>query len=431
MKPPHAEAGPAQSICGTLTQMNADTIGSGIVSAHWTCNTPGVIITDGPIGDHIQWQPNIDASLVPNFWVNSQHPVYLYWNAQNGHGCTSIDSSLVTFFEVPSSNGGLDTSVCCKSYHMDGDWSIINHSGIWSTQINSIPPPPGTANFVPATQPDGQVTVTQYGIYNFIWKEMNQGNTTCSDRDTITVEFKTVPMPDAGLDFSVCGLFANICATPSVSGGQWSCPTGGVAYYDAPIDLITHNIASYKDTACTWIRYGSENDTITMYWAEFNGVCNGYDSVNVYFSSIQPAVQLVDPADSVVCGPVYTLLNAQAPSYCSGYWMDTVQMTHFTPTPTNPSPVATIDTVSVYYYGYHHFYCITVNGICRDTSSLVPVKFIENPVAYAGGHYWACLFGPNSHIKTDTVCGLNYEMGAIPSIGTGLWYTQHLSSMFE
>ncbi|MBI5540993.1 MAG: hypothetical protein HY951_13090, partial [Bacteroidia bacterium] len=422
IKPPHAEAGPTQSICGSTSQMAADTIGSGIVNAWWTCpSVPGMVIT--PTGlDPIPWNPNVDATLLgTNFFnPNSQHAVWFYWNAQNGASCNSVDSVLVTFYQKPAANAGIDTAICGKSYDLGGAWSITNHSGIWSTQTNSVPPPPGTANFVPTTTPDAIVTVTDYGVYNFIWKEMNQASTVCFDRDTVRIEFKTVPMPDAGLDFSVCGKFAYICATTSVPGGQWSCPSGGVAYYDAENGNLT---PANQNVPCTWIRYSSENDTVTMYWFENNGSCTGYDSVNVYFSSIQTATQLVDPADSVVCGPVFTLLNAQQPAYGSGYWMDTVQNTTFTPTPTNPSPVATIDTGGVDYYGYHHFYWITVNGMCRDTSEVVPVKFIEMPVANAGPNYWSGLFGNNHRIKTDTVCGLNYEMGAVPSIGDGHWYS--------
>jgi gliding motility-associated-like protein len=413
-----------QSVCGTQTQLLADTIGSGIVNAWWTCDVPGLLIT--PIGlDPVPWHADANAtSLGANFFnSNSQHQVNFIWNAQNGATCVSADTLLVTFYQKPISDAGIDASICGLNYDLTGAWSILAHDGIWSTQTNSVPPPPGTANFIPTTSPTAEVTVTSFGIYNFIWKEMNQGMPSCLDRDTVRIEFKVTPMPDAGLDTSVCGLFARICATPSVSGGQWSCPGGGVAYYDAPINQISHNVPSYKDSICTWIRFGSPNHLVTMYWFENNGFCTGYDSVNVYFGSIQPAVSLVGPTDTTVCGPVFSLLAGQQPDYGYGYWMDTVQNTTYTPSPINNTPIATIDTGGVGYYGWHNFYWITVNGICRDTSVVVPVKFIEQPVANAGPHYWPGLFGNNRQIKTDTVCGLNYEMAAVPSIGNGHWYS--------
>ena len=394
--------------------MNADTIGSGIISAYWSVKPNGPVINLGP--NPVPWDATVDITIMgPNAYHFSVGEYYLYFVAQNGQGCSSIDSTKIVFYDVPVAYAGIDTSVCGKSYDLEGSWSLDNPTGLWSPLTGN----PGSANFTPNDEPLSQVTVTQYGIYYFVWKEMNAANTVCSDRDTITVEFKTVPMPDAGLDFTVCGLFANIIATPSVPGGQWSGPSG-IAYYDG---LYGNYDMSFQDSTSSYIRWPSENDTVTMYWSEFNGVCNGYDSVNVYFSSIQPAESLVDSTDTVVCGPVFTLLNAQQPAYGYGYWMDTVQNTTFSPSPTENGPTATIDTGSVDYYGYHHFYWITVNGVCRDTSEVAPVKFIEMPHAYAGGHYWPGLFGANSHIKTDTVCGLSYEMGAIPSIGDGLWYS--------
>jgi len=412
---PHAEAGPNQSVCGYTTQLQADTIGSGIVSAYWTSSVPGIIINQS---GNIPFNATVDASNVANFYINSQRPVYFYWNTVNGPGCSKVDSVLVTFYEIPEANAGLDTAVCGKSYTFNGAWSIDNPTGLWHSPFPPINP--GTANFTPNNTPNSLVTVTQFGVYQFIWREMNAGNTSCYDIDTITIEFKVTPMPDAGLDQSVCGKFAYICATPSVPGGQWSGPTG-VAFYDAPNGNI---VPSNKDSACTWIRWPSENDTITMYWTEFNGVCYGYDSVNVYFGSIQEAIITTLPSDSLWCGPSYPNLSAVQPAYGYGYWIDAVQNTTFTPSPyENSNLVATIDTGGTTYYGPHYFYWITVNGNCRDTSDVHYVRFIQKPRANAGGNYWAGLFGPNSDIKTDTVCGLNYQMGAIPSIGVGTWYS--------
>lgn len=81
---------------------------------------------------------------------------------------------------------------------------------------------PGTANFINPTQPQTMVTVTQYGIYSFIWREMNAHMPNCYDQDTVQIEFLIAPEPDAGLDVAVCGKFAQLCATPSIPGGYWS-----------------------------------------------------------------------------------------------------------------------------------------------------------------------------------------------------------------
>ena len=321
--PPHAEAGNTQSVCGTLTQLGADTIGCHLTSYFWTCNTPGVLVN--PTNSI---NPTVDASAVTNFFTGGSHLVNFFFNATAGTGCTSVDKVAVIFYDVPVANAGIDTAVCGNTYTLNANWSTDNPSGLWSPVAGN----PNSANFVPANQPVSIVTVSQNGVYHFVWREMNAGNTSCSDRDTIRIDFKEVPTPDAGLDLNVCGKFAYVCATrtPGVTTGEWSVPSG-IAFYDAPIDLPTHQATTYQDSACTWIRYGSENEWKTVYWVEYNGVCYGRDSVNVYFGTIQPATHLVDPADSVICGPVYPFLNAQNPAYGSGYWMDTILNTVFSP----------------------------------------------------------------------------------------------------
>jgi gliding motility-associated-like protein len=415
-RPPNPAPPSTISVCGTSANLILDTLGSGVTNGYWISSPTGPTITPSPLPNPFNATADISA-MGNSAYHFSVGEYYLIFVSQNGIGCTGMDTVRVVFYDVPLTYAGKDTALCGKSYNMEANWSIDNPVGIWST-ISA--PVNGTADFVSPGNPLSDVTVSEYGVYQFVWRESNALSPVCSDRDTIRVEFKVQPMPDAGLDTSVCGLWANICATPSFPGGTWSCPQGGIAYYDA-IDG-NYNV-NFKDSACTTIRNGAANVWKTLYWFEDNGYCTGYDSVNVYFGSIQPAISLVGPSDTTVCGPVYSLLSGQQPSVGYGYWMDTVQNTTYTPSPINNTPIATIDTGGVGYYGWHNFYWITVNGICRDTSVVVPVKFIEQPVANAGPHYWPGLFGNNRQIKTDTVCGLNYEMAAVPSIGNGHWYS--------
>lgn len=423
LKPPSFDGGVTQSVCGMATQLSADTIGSGATSAYWTSYIPGVYINyTGP--DPLPWNPVVDVSLVaPGYWVNDQLDVWFYWVVTNSAGCTGEDSVKVIFYRIPEAYAGSDTAVCGTSFTLQASWSISNHTGFWSL----MPPNPGSANFSPNNDPNALATVAQLGIYYFIWTEMNASNTICSDKDTVGVNFMYVPSPTVGPDFSVCGKFAHIQAYTSYPYGQWSCLQGGVAYYDG----INGNYNSaYQDSASSYIRYPSENVTITMCWTEFNGICYGYDCVDIAFLGTSPAIELVGAGDTIVCGPVFTLLNAQPPSFGSGYWIDTIFGTVFTPSATNPGPTtAIIDTSNGGSYGYHSFYWITTNQMCRDTSDEVKVLFIKHPEANAGGNYWPGLFGQDSQIKTDTVCGLSYGLEAVLSAGTGIWYTNDPSDV--
>jgi len=413
LKLPHAEAGQQISVCGTFTQLNADTIGSGAIYAYWTSLPPGPIINQE---GNIPFNATVDIShLIPSIYHHSVAEFYFYWHVSNGI-CQNYDSVKVTFYEIPEAFAGNDTSICGKSYTMNAAWSIQNRTGQWY-QISG----PGTSNFSNPNSPNSLVTVTQYGTYTYVWKEMNGGMPQCYDTDTVEITFLVVPMPDAGTDFSVCGMFAQISATPSTAGGSWVAPPG-VAFYNCE----TMEYCSNCDTLpTTCIRYSSENDTITMYWVEFNGVCYGYDSVNIYFGKVVPAVILTNPLDTFVCGNKYSNLSAQAPDVGYGYWVDDVMNTTFIPSPTmNVGVVAEIGSGDSY-YGKHCFRWITVNGSCRDTSEAHCVWFIKQPQANAGGNYWPGLFGMGSDIKTDTACGCEYKLNAVYSIAgsTGTWYT--------
>ncbi len=415
IRKPLAEAGNNTiSVCGTVATVQADTIGTNVTSGYWYSIPSGPIITQNGV---VPVTATVDISpLGNNAFHYSVGEYYLYWVVSNGQ-CSNYDSVKVVFFDIPHAYAGEDTSICGKSYNLSASWSIDNRVGLWTLLSG-----PGNANFVNQTNKNTLVTVTQYGTYHFIWREMNAANTSCYDTDTITVNFLVVPEPDAGNDTSVCGKFVQLHAHPSIPGGQWSSNTSGVAFYANPNDPgPTPSEASNPNA---WIRFPSENQYVTMYWTEFNGVCYGYDSVTIYFGAIIDAIIQTNPADSLVCGPNYTLLSAVPPSYGYGYWIDTVPNTIFSPSPQSSNNlVASIDTGGTSYYGPHHFYWITVNGNCRDTSEVLYVRFIEQPRANAGGNYWPGLFGANSHIKTDTVCGLSYEMNAQPSVGIGTWYS--------
>ncbi len=249
---PLAEAGTTQSICGFSTQLAADTIGSNAQSGYWTTNTPGITIQYTG-NDPIPWNPNVTIQNPTQFFSNTDWvPVYFYWHISSGPGCETYDSVLVYFHNIPQTHAGLDTTVCGKNYWLNATTSLISSAGQW-IQLSG----PGTANFNNYTQPHTLVNVSQYGTYQFLWKEINPHMSLCYDEDTINITFLVAPEPDAGNDTAVCGKFAYICAHPSIPGGMWSGPSG-VAYYVNPNDPAP--TPGNNTQPCTWIRYPSENE---------------------------------------------------------------------------------------------------------------------------------------------------------------------------
>ncbi|MBI5219435.1 MAG: gliding motility-associated C-terminal domain-containing protein, partial [Bacteroidia bacterium] len=130
--------------------------------------------------------------------------------------------------------------------------------------------------------------------------------------------------------------------------------------------------------------------------------------------------------DTVQCGRNYGGLNSEIPPEGHGYWVDNLGTTDFYP----PAPDNyNVDSAVVESYGLHIFYWVVRNGIrpngtsvCVDSSDAVPIRFIEIPVANAGGnaHNW----GNGSEIKTDTACGLEYALDPyITGSPVGQWQT--------
>ena len=220
---------------------------------------------------------------------------------------------------------------------------------------------------------------------------------------------------DAGLDFSICGNTAVLNGSVSGNPGAtvtWSSPVAGVTFSNPGAAVTTVVFSSQV----------AQGTPIPLVLTEYIALpsCIATDTVFVMRYLQEQAIHLVDPADSINCGRTTNLLAAQQPSYGNGYWYDSANLTQFYPSNYSNNPDSVVIAPSA--YGLHNFFWVTVNGTCRDTSDAIPVNFYQQPVANAGGNYWPGLFGPDSEIKTDTVCGLCYKLNASPSAFPGTWY---------
>jgi len=320
-----------------------------------------------------------------------------------------------SIFAQCNPDAGPDDQVCGLTYTLSGNSGIVGSNVSWTSTL------PG----VVFSNQNG--LITEVTIPSFIGTNISvqfslteeQASIPCIETDTVIITFYEIPHPDAGLDTAICGKYVELNAFPTPgTDGYWQSILN--AWYDPavwPGDTVP--CSSCANDANVVVYYPLENQTVTYYWMEFNGQCYGYDSVKIYFGSIQPANHLVDPSDSINCGRLTDLLAAEQPSYGNGYWYDEVSLTQFYPNNLHNNPDSTI--ISASSYGMHYFHWVAVNGSCRDTSDAIPIKFVLQPEANAGGNYWPGLFGVSSHIKTDTVCGLRYQLNSIVSIGNGLW----------
>lgn len=205
------------------------------------------------------------------------------------------------------------------------------------------------------------------------------------------------PSPDAGLSKISCGNIVALDAeTPTVGQGQWSAlNTFGVIYYpnfaspDAQVTIPNFDTNQY---GCPI------NTSFTFRWTVVNGPCSQFDDVSMTF---KPKPNAFAGMNASICGlqdtldAVYSICGPQGVS--EGYWSGAGQFQ----SNLNPNTV-----VNVYQPGCYDFIWTEFNAECTSTS-YVNICFIQNPVVDAN--------------YNDSVCGLQYNLNAISTMGSGVW----------
>lgn len=401
-KSPIASVGASNEaeICGNCVTFAADTTGSGWAHGTW--------VPKGLLGD---WDdPDLPAATfcadsLGSFGDSAHVRAPFLWIMRNG-GCTSIDTMWVTFYERPFANAGLDNDTCGFNYDLGAVFDIVESDsyspeGIWST--HHTPTTSATANISPLENDTVQVTATEYGIYEFVFRENNANYTGCYSTDTVSIEFMEIPIISAGEDFNVCGTCTTLEGIGGGFEGTWL-PTPGAIFDDYTDPTTGVCVSGYDEITFTWL----ESNQSTMPLS--TGSCPAMDEVIITFWRVPSAVILTDEADSTVCGLQFDRLRAENPgSDIAGNWYDASPATTY-------GDQTSYDTwARVPSYGYHDFYWIEStgpilqSGFCTDTAGPLTIRFIEIPDANAGG---------------DTLfCGYCGNLSAIPSIGDGVWST--------
>ncbi len=178
---PVADAGTGGNNCGLTFRFNAS-LNTGVGT--WAkVSGPG----------NVTFSPDPNS---PNAAVTvSDFGTYTFsWTVVNGI-CMNSSNVTVRFIQQASANGGTGGDACGKSFKLSAVETI--GTGSW-TQVDG----PGTAEFVPdSTQADAEVTVDEFGEYNFAWTVVNS---TCSSSEVVNVVFHDVPPVNAGRDTVVC-----------------------------------------------------------------------------------------------------------------------------------------------------------------------------------------------------------------------------------
>ena len=157
------------------------------------------------------------------------------WTEVNGN-CTRSDQVTVSYHENPvNASAGLDIVGACGSLSEALGGTAHNYDGLPNLHTGStrtwayVSGPDATPVFDDATDPTTNVTVTQYGAYEFSWTEIN-GN--CTVTETINATFYETPTVSVTPVADVCrdNTLAVIPISGTFGGGAtsatWSIITG-------------------------------------------------------------------------------------------------------------------------------------------------------------------------------------------------------------
>lgn len=308
----------------------------------------------------------LDLSDPTTSITSAAHGSYtLTWTEQNGI-CSDQTTVDIEFLEIPVADPGLPDEICGDTYILNASTSV--GTGTWTGS--------GNVSFMDAANPNTSVTTTNFGVETITWTEDNQG---CTDQNSVDITFNEIPVSDAGADDQACGLQYTMQAVPSVGLGTWSAPAG-----------ITVTDMNDAQTLITADSYGS----FTLTWSELNVTCTDQSTVEITFVEVPTANAGLDDQ---VCGNSYSL-NA-VPTLGDGEWTGPGNLSFSDIT----DPNATVTSTG---FGLETITWTEDNQGCADQNT-VDITFNEIPVSEAGAD--------------DQICGLEYTMQAVPSVGLGTW----------
>lgn len=355
---PVADAGTGGDECDLNFTFGAiPSVGVGV----WTASGPGLATFSNA------------SSPTANVTVSNYGTYTFTWTETNGN-CSSVDNITVNFYQQPVADAGTGGDECDLDFIFSADASV--GIGQW-TQVNG----PGVSAFVDDSDPTTSVTVDQYGTYTYRWTETNGS---CSDNETIVVNFFEQPVANAGTGGNECDLDFDLTGVASAGVGLWTATGPGTATFVNDIDAGTDVSVS---------AYG----TYTFTWTEINGTCFDAASVTVNFYE-QPLASAGSGGDE--CDLDF-LLQA-SPSVGVGVWSQNAGPGSAT-FGNSSSPITTVIVDS---YGSYEFTWTETNGVCVDNRN-VSVNFYEQPTADAG--------------TGGDECDFDFQFSAVASVGSGQW----------
>ncbi len=237
---PNPNAGTDQTVCGltaTLAAINS-------MSGTWSSVQAGAVFS----------QATSPSSTVT---VSNAGTYQFVWTESNSAYCTDRDTVSVTFIQTPSVNAGSGGNVCSHTFQLSGTTNV--GVGIWTAM------PSVGVTFTDASNPNTSVSVTNDGIYTFIWTVDNNG---CTNTSQNQVSFYVQPVAGAGTDDAICSLSYNLQGSLTAGVGTWTGSGPGTVYFNGannPLATVTVGTTGQYNLVWSVDNHGcTDADTVVL-----------------------------------------------------------------------------------------------------------------------------------------------------------------------
>lgn len=241
----------------------ADTTGSGWATWHWFSPEADGYFIDS---SNLQFNFILDEE---EYGEDNRADLNFQWIANN-NGCVAIDTMHVDFYSKPNANAGLDQEVCGNTAIIGAVFDLQespNYSpeGWWEFAEGSVQG--ANANFVDNETDSTFVAVTEFGDYQFVFREKNAYYGDCFTTDTVQITFQEnneiLPVLPLIIDDEP------ITLTALSEGGIWS----GNGIIDTENGVFDPTVA------------GIGMHTISYFIEDFAG-CNGYTETGIRVTGV-------------------------------------------------------------------------------------------------------------------------------------------------
>jgi len=389
---PISNAGLDDSLCNIFTTNLSATPPLGISTGVWSeaIGNPSTV--------------NFSNNISPTTGISNliEGTYNFIWTVSNGSCNDSIDTVAIHIFDTPVSDANIDLSICGEDSlfldtlaFLDGNNPIGTSTGVWSLDLSFTNQ--NTPILINDSTYNAEVTHLLEGEYQFVWTVSN-GN--CTEvTDTIKVTTYDKPIANAGLDDSLCSIYAvNLSATPAtgLSTGTWETPTN----WTNPTVIVFDDVLDPNTNTTGYVE-----GIYKLIWVVSNGNCTPISDTVVISIFDTPFASAGN--DIELCDSDSTLLNSVNPiGTSSGIWSQDELFNNQT-TISFDDDTLNISNSHNFEEGVYQLVWTVSNGSCPNESDTVKVTIYDMPNSNAGFDQYLCtldtvMLNGNGNIGTAT-----------------------------